>query len=893
MGDSKIDLEAIPWHSLRVEEVERALGVDSTIGLSEEEVKKRIEKFGTNEITVRKVGPISILIRQFCNFLIGILIVATLLSAIIGELIDAIVILIIVIIMGAFGFIQEYRTERTLEALKMLATPKCRVLRGGVELEVDASKIVPGDIVILREGDKVPADLRLIETDNLEVDEANLTGESTPIEKEHNIVLSKDVPLTERKNMVFAGTFVVRGRGKGIVVSTGSRTELGKIAKIVAEAKEEKTPLELELEHFGKKVSVIILSIAVIVFTLSLLEGYADMLGSLMTAVALAVAAVPEGLPAIATAVLAIGAYRMARKRALVRKLSAVEGLGSVDIICSDKTGTITKGEMTVKIIRSLDFDCEIEGTGYSPHGRITCTRNCDISLLFRALAAHTAIDAKLVKMANEWRVKGSPTEGAALVLAYKALGERGVEDAIRDLEIIKVYPFDRFRKRKSTIHKFNDKYLILVTGAPESLLSASKYVWTPDGILELNSNLRATILRLIDDVAGSGYRTFGVAFRVLDSLSVSLPVEDVERDLIFYAVLGLIDPPREGVREAVELAKRAGVKTVIVTGDHKLTALAVAKMIGIDIDNNLVLEGRDIDSMSDDQLLKIVDRVVVYARVTPEHKARIVRLLKAKGYRVAMTGDGVNDAPALKEAHIGVAMGIRGTDVAKEASQLVLMDDNYATIVEAIREGRIIFENLKKPINYLLSCNMGEVATVFGAQLIKLPPPLEPIHLLWINVVTDALPAASLGLEPPEPGIMERPPRGPSERFITRRRLLYYVIMGALIGAVTLYIYSMYYRVDITLAKSTAFTSIVLSEFGRGLSSRSESRSFLRLPVNVWLIISLIVSLGLHLLVLYSPLSGLFHTVPLGLEIWAILVASPLTVLIVDEVRKALGIRI
>lgn len=878
---------------MNIEEVINTLGVDPSRGLEIGDVEERIKKYGLNEITAKRKTPLTILARQFANFLIGMLLVATAISAALGEVADAIAIFVIIMIMGGFGFLQEYRAEKVLEALKRLATPRCRVLRGGVEVEIEASKLVPGDIVLLREGDRVPADLRLIEAENLEVDESPLTGESTPVEKDPDTVLDHDTPVSERKNMAFLGTYVVKGRGKGIVVATGMNTVLGGIAKAVAEIKEEKTPLEVELDYLGKRIGAIVLAIATLVFAISLAEGYAGIVESMMIAVALAVAAVPEGLPAIATAVLAIGAYRMAKKNALVKRLAAVEALGSVDIICADKTGTLTKGEMTVKVIHALGAECNVDGSGYVPRGRITCKGTEDLSLLYEAVAAHTVPDAKLVKDKGHWTIKGSPTEGAALVLAYKALGERGVEEAIKKLELVRVYPFDRFRKRKSTVHRYGNRFLVLVTGAPEIVLELSVKAWSPGGEVELTGELRDRLKNDIEKLAAQGYRTLGVAYKLLNHYDADQSVESVEKDLVFYAVLGIIDSPREGVREAVETARRAGIRTIMVTGDHKLTAIAVARMIGLDVNEGSVLEGRDLDTLSDEELLKIVDKVAVYARVTPEHKARIVKLLKAKGYRVAMTGDGVNDAPALKEAHVGIAMGIRGTDAAREASQLVLMDDNYVTIVEAVREGRIIFENLKKPINYLLSCNMGEVATVFGSQLLMMPPPLEPVHLLWINVVTDALPAAALGVEPPEPGIMDRPPRRAGERFITRRKLMFYTIMGTVIAFVTLWIYLLYYRVSLVLARTAAFTAIVLSEFGRGLASRSENTPFWKLPINKWLILALFTSLALQLVTLYTPLSVVFHTTPLGLDTWAVLVISPLLVLLVDEARKVLGISI
>lgn len=881
------------WHSMSIREVLEKLEVNPFTGLDSNEVLRRIKIYGLNEIVVKKKSPLLMFVRQFANFLIGILLVATFLSAILGEIVDSITIFIIVLVMGILGFSQEYRAEKTLDALKKLASPKCRVIRDGVELEVEASTLVPGDIVLLREGDRVPADVRLIDVENLEVDESPLTGESTPVEKKAEVLVDPEAPVSDMENMIFMGTYVVRGRGKGVVVSTGMNTELGRIAKAVAEVKEEKTPLELELDYFGKRIGIIVLAVASIVFILSLLDGYTGLVESLMIAVALAVAAVPEGLPAIATAVLAIGAHRMARKKALVKKLSAVEALGSVDIICVDKTGTITKGEMTVKIIILNESYCTVEGSGYRPEGRIECNKSIDLGLLYKALAAHTTTDVKLFNENGHWFIKGSPTEGAALVLAYKAIGSKGVEEAIEKLRILKIYPFDRFRKLKSTVHWYNGNYLVVVTGAPEILIDRSAKVWTSRGPMDLDQESRTSLLKKVEDLASQGFRTFGVAYKVLDEYSPSWSHEEVEKDLVFYALLGIIDPPREGVKDAIEIAKNAGVKTVMITGDHKLTAIAVARMIGLDVEEGIVLEGRELDSMRDEDLIKLLDRVVVYARVTPEHKARIVKLLKRKGYRVAMTGDGVNDAPALKEAHVGVAMGIRGTDVAKEAAQLVLMDDNYVTIVEAIKEGRVIFENLKKPINYLLTCNMGEITSVFGSQLLRMPPPLEPIHLLWINVVTDALPAAALGVDPPEPGIMERPPRKPWERFITKRKLMYYVFMGSLIGIVTLWIYSIYLKTSLILARTAAFTALVLSEFGRGITSRSENIPFVKLAINKWLILALLLSMGLHLIALYTPLSSIFHTVPLDHSTWLTLMLTPLIILIVDELRKVLEIRI
>lgn len=883
-----------PWHSLTVEEVLQKVG-SRLSGLTSSEVEERLRKFGRNELVAKKKSPLEMFVKQFANFLIGILLVATVISLILGEVIDATAILIIVLIMAIMGFVQEYRAERTLEALKKLAAPTCKVLRDGEEKVIDAAEVVPGDILILSEGDRIAADARVVESIDLETDEAPLTGESTPVAKLANITLPPDIIVGDRKNMVFMGTYVVRGKGKAVVVATGMNTEFGRITKMVVEAEEEKTPLEVELDEFGKRIGTIILGICAIVFIMTLFLEHADVLDALMLAVALGVAAVPEGLPAIATAILAVGARRMAAKNALVKKLAAVEGLGACNVICSDKTGTITKAEMTVKVIKMLNTTYEVTGSGFEPKGEIKLvegvSNEADIHFLLELLAIHTSPDVKLVQEGGQWKIRGSPTEGAALVLAYKGLGEEGVKSAIEKYRLVKTFPFDRFRKRKTTIHEYGGKYLAVSSGAPEILLDISSSVRISGSEKEVSIDVKKRIIDYITELASNGYRTFGVAYRFIDHIPESS--EDVERDLTFLTVLGIIDPPREGVKEAIESCRRAGIKVVMVTGDHKLTAIAVAKMIGLDVTEENVLEGKQLDAMSDEEFTKIVDRINVYARVTPEHKARIVKALKSKGYRVAMTGDGVNDAPALKMADIGVAMGIKGTEVAKEASQLVLLDDNFVTIVEAIKEGRVIFENLKKPINYLLTCNLGEVASVFGAELIGLPPILRPIHLLWVNVTTDALPAIALGLEPPEPGLLERPPRSAKEKFITNRKLVYYIVMGALLGGMVIALFNATLPHGLAFAQTVAFTTLVLSEFGRSIVSRSENLNIWKIPSNKWLIPALLVSLALQLVILYTPVNIAFSAVPLPLETYMYMIIVPLVIIVVDEVRKLLKIRI
>ncbi|MEM4519251.1 MAG: cation-translocating P-type ATPase [Sulfolobales archaeon] len=885
---------SISWHSHTVEEVLQKLN-SRLGGLTSKEVEERLQTYGRNELVAKKKSPLELLLKQFANFLIGILLVATVISFILGEVIDATAILIIVMIMAIMGYVQEFRAERTLEALKKLAAPTCKVLRDGEERVIDASLVVPGDILLLSEGDRIAADARVIESVNLEIDEASLTGESTPVAKLADITLPPDTIVGDRKNMVFMGTYVVRGKGKAVVTATGMKTEFGKITKMVVEAEEEKTPLEVELDEFGKRIGGIILGICAIVFVMTLFVEHSDVLDALMLAVALGVAAVPEGLPAIATAVLAVGARRMAAKNALVRKLAAVEGLGACNVICSDKTGTITKAEMTVKVVKIANSTYEVSGSGFEPKGDIKVVNGNDnkddIKFLLESLAIHTSPDVKLVFEGGQWKVLGSPTEGAALVLAYKGLGEENVKLAVEKYKIVKTFPFDRFRKRKTTIHEFGSKYLAISSGAPEMLLDISSK-FRNDGLEEdLSVEGRKSIINEITELASSGYRTFGVAYKLIDSIPEA--AEDVERGLTFIAVLGIIDPPREGVKEAIEVCKRAGIKVVMVTGDHKLTAMAVGKMIGLDANEENVLEGKQLETMNDDEFSKIVDKINVYARVTPEHKARIVKMLKSKGYRVAMTGDGVNDAPALKMADIGVAMGIKGTEVAKEASQLILLDDNFVTIVEAVKEGRVIFENLKKPINYLLTCNLGEVASVFGAELLGLPPILRPIHLLWINVTTDALPAIALGFEPAEPGVLERPPRSAKERFITRRKLIYYIVMGVLLGAMVIYLFSSTLGYGLRFAQTVAFTTLVLSEFGRALASRSEGINVWKLPRNKWLLPALLTSLVLQIITIYTPINVAFATVPLPLEMFIYMAIVPAVIVLVDEIRKVLKIKI
>ncbi|MEZ0394129.1 MAG: cation-transporting P-type ATPase [Desulfurococcaceae archaeon] len=883
-------MASVSWHSMNAAEVVKLLGTDPARGLDEGEARRRLAEYGWNELAARRrTGPLKIFARQFANYLIVLLLVATVISVVLGEYVDAIAIGVVVLLMGFMGFVQEYRAERTLEALRALASPTCTVVRGGVEKRIQAREVVPGDVVVLGEGDRVPADVRLIEAEDLEVDESALTGESAPAEKDPGAVLPPEAPVGDRVNMAFAGTHVVRGRGKGVVVATGQSTVLGSIARAVAEAPEERSLLEQELDRLGKRMAALVLGVAAVVFALALLER-SSALHALMLSISLAVAAVPEGLPVVMTAILALGARKMARRRALVRRLAAIEALGAVDVICTDKTGTLTKGEMTVREVAFAEGSCEAGGTGYEPSGEVSCRGAGGLpQLLARLLAAHEYRDVRLERGAGGWTVRGSPTEGAALVLSHKILGRENVERAAEELRLVKEYPFDRRRKRKTTVHEVGGRYLAVVTGAPEILLGLSSRAALPSGEADMDEGIRARLAREIERMASGGYRTLGVAYRWLEDFAEDADASDVERDLTFLAVLGIIDPPREGVREAVELARRAGVRTIMVTGDHRLTALAVARMIGLDVDEGSVLEGSDLDKMSDEELAEAMERVSVFARVSPEHKERIVRALKARGHRVAMTGDGVNDAPALKAADVGIAMGVRGTEVAKEASQLVLLDDNYATIVEAIREGRAIYDNVKKPVDGIVPANMAEVFTILGSQLAFGSPALEPAQILWVNLVTDSLPAIAYSAEPPEPDVMERPPRADG-RLLSAPRIARYAGVGLLIAAFSLLGYYEGLDMGVALAQSSAMTTIVLAEFGVAAGARSERHPLWRLPVNWWMLLAIALSLALQLAALHTPLSGLLGLVPLSPGLWAYAALAALVTLASWEASKLLS---
>jgi Ca2+-transporting ATPase len=828
-----------------VDLVLKELQVDPHRGLAPEEAQSRLGQYGPNELRQEeKTSPLALFFNQFKNILIIILLIATLLSALVGEYVDAAIIFVIIVFCAGLGFIQEYRAERALEALKNMLTPTITVLRGGQELEAPSKDLVPGDVLVLEAGDKIPADARLVEIHSVHCDEAPLTGESIPVGKV--LALSaEDASVGDRKNMVFTGTTVTYGRGKAVVTATGMTTEFGKIAEEVAAVVEEKTPLERRTDEIGKWLGFITLGICVLVVGISVgREVWAgtfrldSTLPIILFAIALAVAAVPEALAAIVTGALAIGMHEMAKNNALVRKMPAIETLGCTSVICSDKTGTLTKGEMTVRRLFAGGRIIEVSGVGYAPTGSLGGSLD-DRALGLLLKGGVLASDAVLAQDAGRWFVKGDPTEGALVVLAAKG-GVLGQETRLASPRIDE-FPFSSERKRMTTIHTMEDgRRLAFTKGAPEVLLERCASTLIGDKAVPLGADQRAKLDEANEAMAGDALRVLGVAYKELPAETVYTE-ELVETGLIFLGLVGMMDPPRDEAIAAVKVCREIHVKPVMITGDHKLTAVAVAKEIGIFRDGDLVLTGDELAKMDEAALAAVVERVTVYARVSPMDKLKIVRAWKAKGHVVAMTGDGVNDAPALKHADVGVAMGISGTDVAKEAADIVLSDDNFASIVKAIERGRWIYDNIKKYLTYLLRANITEVVVLGGVVVVMGPEflPLLPAAILYINLATDGLPALALGVAPPDPDIMRRPPRDPKESvFSTEVRTL---ILFAVVMECPLFLWVFFANfADIEHARTEIFLMFVLIELILALNFRSLRYSILEAPPHKWLLIAI-----------------------------------------------------
>jgi Ca2+-transporting ATPase len=895
------------WHALDAATALIALDSDSVRGLSTEEARSRLRTFGPNVIKTEKgASPIRLFLRQFANLLISILLIATVISAILGEVLDAIVIIVVVFFAVLLGFLQEFRAEKALESLKKLLSPSCTVLRDGKRMEIPADELVPGDMLLLEAGDRIDADARLIEVFNLQMNEASLTGESTPVLKSAD-KLGEDTITADRVNMAFAGTTVTQGRGRAVVVDTGMSTQFGRIASEVAAIKAEETPLEKRMAEIGGKLGRISLALVAVLAIGGLVEEYSRtstigldfVVRIFLFAVALAVAAVPEALPAIVTGTLAIGMRIMARRNALVRQMPAVETLGSIQVICSDKTGTLTKGEMTVRQVFVSGKLYEVTGNGYEPSGEVISktSQESHSPLEEFAKAAILCSDAILTQEEGHWVVKGDTTEGALITLAEK-IGVR--ENAMRNSHPrIGELSFSSERKIVTTIHSDLDGSTVAyMKGAPEILLSLCTHYLEDGQVKQLTENDRIQVLRINEEMALNALRVLAVAERELRSVPEKFSEKLVETDFTFLGLAGIIDPPRQDAVEAVAAAKSVGIMPIMITGDHQLTALAIAKETGIYEEGDLVLTGQELDKLGEKEFEDKVGRVSVYARVSPSHKLRIVDAWKRKGKVVAMTGDGVNDAPALKKADIGIAMGITGTDIAKEASDLVLADDNFATIVKAIELGRWIYENIKKYLAYLLQGNFVEIAVVTLASLLILPSlgmygsdalPLLAVQLLYINLATDGLPAIAIGFSPPDPDLMKRPPR-PKDESVFTKEVTRLIVMALVVQTPALILGFMTGLSEgLVAARSRLFLMFIGIELAIALDCRSLTHSILEVRPHKWVIFAVIWETVLitTLILIPATRSALGMVYPSFTDLVWILVAAVEAITSIELLKK------
>ena len=888
-----------PWQCRTASQAIIALEVDPASGLTAAEAVRRLETYGANELRPAERTPAwRMFVAQFNDFMIWVLFGAVAISAIEGQIPEAVAITAILILNGVLGFVQEYRAEQALEALKQMSAPVATVLRDGAERDVPAATLVPGDIVMLEAGDKIPSDGRLLETGALRIEEAALTGESAPVRKSADGEAGADSALGDRINMVFASTSVAVGHGTYVVTATGQATEMGKIAELLAAQEEERTPLQDELQSVGKRIALIVLAIAAIVFVEEVWRAagaasvsFTELIASpafretltvaLLVAISLAVAAIPEGLPAIVTVALSLGVRRMAAQHAVVRKLHAVETLGSTTFICSDKTGTLTRNEMTVKrMLVGEDLADVLPDYGLEPADREPLSQDRGL-LLTIASACNDA------RFGAGGELIGDPTETALIVAA-----DRLQSGHVRPKRIGEV-PFDSERKRMTTVHRIEDARAAYMKGGPDVVLSLCTHALLRGEIVVMDDALRVRLHEANARLAATGFRTLAFAFRHLEPDEPD-EGEELERAMTYVGILGLLDPPRAEVAAAIDECHNAGIKVAMVTGDHALTAEAVGREIGL-IEGERIVTGQELEAMTDDELYDVVEDIRIYARVNPVHKLRIVDALKRRGEVVAMTGDGVNDAPALKRADIGVAMGKIGTDVSREAADMVLADDNFATIVEAVHEGRVVFDNLRKFILFLLSCNMSEVLIIFTTALLAPAPALLPLQILWINLVTDGLPALALGVDPGSPRVMERQPRDADESILTRRRQGQVLWQGALItvGALLLYLGAdrgWFVTDGPQHGQTMLFATIVLTQLMHSFTFRSETRSvFSRESLrNKWLIWAFLGSVALQMLVIYVPaFQRVFKTQALGIHDWTAVIAAALVPIVLIDVTK------
>jgi P-type Ca2+ transporter type 2C len=852
-------------------------------GLNNQEAKKRAIESGYNELKQKnKHKVLSVLFNQFKNFLILILIAAAIISLFVGESVEFYGILAIIILTVTLGFIQEYRAEKAMEALEKISAPFATILRDGKEFEIPARELVPGDIVILSEGDIVPADLRLIEVRGLEVDESSLTGESVPSRK-IDIPMQSGLSVPDQKCMAFSGTVVTKGNAKGIVTSTGNNTEFGKIASTIQEIKDTATPLQKKFEKMAKQLTLIVLGLVALVFIISIfnldtteVEWGKVIAGLFIFSLSLAVAAVPSALAAIVTISLARGASRLASKNMIVKKLPAAESLGAVTVICSDKTGTLTKNQMTITKLFLNNKIIDVTGTGYLPKGEFHHNNKLmsledikGLSLLLHS--GYLCNNAKLVLNPQEnWTIIGDPTEGSLKVLAKKGgLEDKEVEEYY---DIIQELPFDSDRKVMSVIYENYQKKKTeaYIKGAPDFILKKCTHILIDGKPRKITRKDVDEILQQNNEFAEDALRVLALAYRDVSNLN-KYDIATVEKNLTFIGLVGMIDPPRDGVGEAIKQCDSAGIRVMMITGDHPTTAKAIARQIGLLHDGDIVLTGGELEKLSDTELEQQIDTIRIIARALPIQKTRIVDALQKKGNVVAMTGDGVNDAPALKKADIGIAMGISGTDVSKEVAKTILVDDNFNTIVNAIAEGRNIYDRILKSTKYLLSCNVGEVTTVFFAVLLGFPLPLITLQILLMNLLTDGLPALGLGSETAEDDVMKRSPRNPKDNPLTKEMLILIMIFGTAMGLGTLFTFSQYYQTDIVLAQTVAFTTLVMFQMFAVISARSFSPfKKLNLFSNKWLTLGIMTSITIQLIVVYTPfMQNVFGTVALSFRDW------------------------
>jgi len=892
MSISGKEIERGDAYSKPLETVLSDLGTSSQ-GLANAEATERLIEFGHNELKEKKkITTLGLFIRQFANLFIVLLLASAAISAFLGNIPDAVAITIAVTIVAVLGFIQEYKSEKSIEALQKLTPRVVHIIRGGVNQESPARELVPGDIVVLRVGDRISADARLIDVTDLEVDESILTGESKPIRKNVEAI-SKKVTISKKLNMIYSGTVVTNGNGKAVVVKTGMQTELGKISEMIQGVEEKHTPLQIKLDDFGKQLSLWALFICVFVFAAGVFTNVGTYLEMFTVAVALAVAAIPEGLPIVVTITLALGVTRMARRNAIVRRLPAVETLGSTTVICSDKTGTLTQNAMTVqKIFTSELFN--VTGVGYEANGSILREKNTsaeeDLHLQELLKISVLCNNAEISNNDKETKIIGQPTEGALLTAALK--GGLNYTPLRKDYERIQEFPFDSVKKSMSTIHITSDgKRIAYVKGGVGIILPKSTHLYNKNGKSTLDEAYRRRIHGVYDQFASKSLRVLAFAYKELPKKD-EYTREEIEKDLVFVGMMGIMDPPRLGVKKAIEKTMRTGVKIVMITGDSKETAIAIAKDLNIFKEGDLAVSGQELDMMSDADFVTMVEKTSVYSRVLPEHKMRIVQTLKSTGHVVAMTGDGVNDAPALKSSDIGIAMGKTGADVTKEAADLILVDDNFVTIINAIEEGKSIYNNIKHFLRFQLTTNVAALVTIGTSTLMGLPLPLNTLQILWVNIIMDGPPAQSLSMEPTDPEVMKRPPRDPNENIVSKKMAIRITLVSCImfVGTLGLFMWVLSQGAAVIKARTMAFTVFVMFQMFNAFNCRSEDKSFFHLGVfsNKYVIMAVIGSVLFQVAVIHvAILQNVFHTVSLSLYEWLLVTGIGSTAFLADEIRK------